>query len=130
MTESSYRKILWLYAVLTVAGLLSVFYPNYSEALAAAYESEPETMPSSIAGVASLGLLVIWLIGFIGLFWFKPWARQLSLFATLGSLLLIPFMGASLSSGIETALFEAATLTWGAILALSFYSSINQRFGR
>ena len=133
MTDTRYRTLLWLYVALMVAAIASVFFPNYSEALSVAYEKEPETWLMSnlwVAGGLLGGLVVAWLVGLVGLFRFKSWARTLSLYSTLASFLVYPLLGASLSSGLESTLFEASTTVWGAILALSYFSAVSSRFGR
>lgn len=133
MTDSRYLKLLWIYVALTVAAIASLFFPTYSDALTAAYDAEPSTWLMSnlwVAGGLLVSLVVAWLIGLIGLFRFKSWARSLSLYSTLAGFLVFPFLGASLSSGLENALFEASSTVWGAILALSYFSAVSGRFGR
>ena len=113
--------------------IASVFFPAYSEALAVAYAHEPETWLMSnlwVAGGLLGGLAVAWLLGLVGLFRFKSWVSPLSLYSMLVGFLVCPFLGASLSSGLESALLEASTTVWGAILALSYFSAVSDRFGR
>jgi hypothetical protein len=38
--------------------------------------------------------------------------------------------GSSLYWGLESGLYEASAMLWGAILALSYFSSVSARFGR
>lgn len=133
MTDTRYRTFLWFYVALMAAAIVSVFFPTYSDALSITYDREPETwiMRNSWVAGSLLGALVVaWLVGLIGLFGFKTWARPLSLYSTLAGFLVYPFLGASLSSGIESALFEASATLWGAILALSYFSAVSDRFGR
>lgn len=133
MTDARYLKILWIYVVLFVAATISIFFPTYSENLAAAYAAEPETwlMSNFWMAVGVLGAFAAaWLTGLVGLFFFKRWARTLSLYSTLAGFFLTPFFGASLYSGLETSLFEIYNMVWGGILALSYFSPVSCRFER
>lgn len=129
MTDKRFIQILWLYVALTIAAIVAAFFPSYSAALASAYENEPEgwlgLWPSFLLAMV---LLVGFVTGLIGLFRLKPWGRTLSMYSTLLGLLLSLVSGPSLSAGIETALVEASTVLWGAILALAYYSPVSQRF--
>jgi LytS/YehU family sensor histidine kinase len=133
MTDIRYRKLLWLYVALMLAAIVSAFFPMYSEDLAVAYSNEPETWlmrnPWIYGGMLG-GLLVAWLTGLIGLFRFKAWARSLSLYVTLAGFFAYPFMGPSVLSGLESALFDAVSTIWGGILALSYFSAVSERFER
>lgn len=133
MTENRYRQLLWIYVALTLASVVAMLFPSYSENLALAYEKEPETglMNNLWLAVGLMGALVlVWLVGLVGLFRFKSWARPLSLYGTVAALLTYPFMGATLESGLESALFEASAYVWGAVLALSYHSAVGARFER
>ena len=131
MTETRFKKLLWLYLALIGAASAAMFFPGYTQALALAYEDEPKTwLMANLWIAAGLvgGLLLVWLLGLVGLFRFKKWARPVSLCATLAALFISPFLGPQLSSGLESALFEASGVLWGAILALSYFSAISERF--
>ena len=133
MTHIRYRALLWAYAALLSMVIVSRFFPNYSDNLASAYANEPQPWLLGnvwIAGFILGGLGVAVLAGFVGLFFFKNWARSLSLYLQFAGFLLHPFFGPSVSSGLETALVEACATIWGAILALSYFSPVSARFGR
>ena len=133
MTDARYLKILWIYVVLFVAATISIFFPTYSENLAAAYAAEPETwlMSNFWMAVGVLGAFAAaWLTGLVGLFFFKSWARTLSLYSTLAGFFITPVVGGSPYSGLEASLFEASTIVWGGILALSYFSPVSCRFER
>jgi hypothetical protein len=136
MTESRYLKMLLADVALTAAAIVAGFFPSYSAELSAAYKSEPDTwlmsniwLAAGILGVLVLALLFA-LIGLIGMFRFKTWARTLSLYSTLIIYVLRPFLGTLLLSGLQDALLDASTLLWGAILAVSYFSPVSARFGR
>ena len=132
MTQNRFRNLILIYAALIVAGGIAWFLPSdYSQELSDAWDNEPTPaifdnlwlmaallFPFAMASVA----------GMYGLYVFKAWGRSLSLYSTLAGLVLLPFFGPSLSSGLECAFFEASTMLWGAILALSYFSAISSDF--
>ena len=133
MTESRFRKILWLYIGFTLAAIVAAFFPHYSERLAQAYAKEPEPfLAQSLAALITLITVgsALWVTGIVGLFRFKRWGRSLSLYLTAVGLALTPFLGASLYSGVEEVLMDVASMLCGAILAISYFSDINKRFAR
>ena len=132
MTESRFLKLLWIYVALTAASMIAVFFHGYSDELSAAYDNEPEPwlLQSWIGWTVIGGFAVAWIAGLIGLFYFKSWARSLSLYSTLAGCLLFPLSVPSLYSAIELVLADGASILWGAILAISYFSAISERFGR
>jgi urea transporter len=133
MKDSSFRTLLCINVALNVAAIVAVAFPTYSDSLSRAVESEPQPWLMSnmwLAGGATALLLSAWILGLVGLFFYKRWARTLALYTTGLTLLATPLLGTSVSSGIENALFEAASITWGAVLAASYFSSVGTRFGR
>jgi hypothetical protein len=132
MSQKNFRALILLYVALIVASGIAAFLPGgYSQALSDALDNEPT--PPILANLwLMLGVIVPFalaaLAGMYGLYMFKQWGRLLSLCSTLAGLVLFPFFGPSLYSGLESALFEASTMLWGAILALSYYSAVNSSF--
>ena len=133
MTDTRYRMLLWIYVALTVAAILAAAFPPHSEALESALDSEPTTWLWSNTW-AAIGLFSVlslaWLVGLVGLFRFKAWGRSFSLYSTLAFLMVSPLAGSSLYWGLESGLSEASAITWGAILALAYFSPVSERFGR
>ena len=133
MTDTRYRMLLWLYVAATVASIAASAFPPHSEALEAALEAEPTTWLWRNTAV-SIGLFaalaIAWVVGLIGLFRFKGWGRSVSLYSTLAALLAAPLAGSSLYWGLESGLYEASGMLWGAILALAYFSPVSARFGR
>jgi hypothetical protein len=133
MTDRKFRALIALHLALTFGSIGAAFLPNsYSPALSEAYANEPtpaflenHLLPLAIVSV----LLAVWVSSIVGLWMFKRWGRALSLYATIATLAITPFFGSVvLSTGLENALYEAAALCWGAVLALAHYSAINDRF--
>lgn len=131
MTDIRFQKILWLYVILIAFAAIAATLSGHSTSLAAAFDAETAAAHASWQVITLLlGFLVAVVTGLVGLFKYKAWGRTLSLYTTVAGLAAWPFLGSSLSSGLEASLNEAATLTWGAILALSYFSPVSERFGR
>jgi hypothetical protein len=134
MSSKNFRGLILLYVLLLIADTaVSAFAPSYSQALSDALDNEPTPAllenPWLLLPIA-VPLAGAALAGIFGLFLFKPWGRLLSLLSTIGGLIVFPFFGPSLSGGIESTLWEASTLVWGAILALAYYSPVAALFER
>jgi hypothetical protein len=131
MSQKQFRALILIYVALIAASTIAAFVPGYSQALSDAMDNEPS--PAVFDNVWLMwGLVVPFALaamaGMYGLYMFRRWGRMLSLHSTLAGLVLFPFFGPSVYSGLESALFEASTLLWGAILALYYYSGISARF--
>lgn len=132
MTDNKFRALIALHLALTFGSIGAAFLPNlYSTALSEAYANEPlpAFLDSSWLMIAMVSvLLAVLLASIVGLWMFKPWGRTLSLLSTIATLTIATFFGPTLLSGLENALYEAAALCWGAVLALAYYSRIRERF--
>jgi hypothetical protein len=132
MTTSKFRMLVWLHIALIFAGIGAAFVPNsISPELLAAYESEPlpwGTENEWLLFAFAVLLLVLWVAAFIGLLLLKRWGRTLALCATALTLIALPTFGPTLSTGLETALIEAAATCWGAVLALAYFSDVRVNF--
>jgi len=133
MTDSRFRKLLWIYVALTTAAIVASAFPPHSDALQAAVENESNSWlwDHIWVSIGVFSVLVLgWLVGLVGLFRFKRWGRSLSLYSTIATILSYPFMGSSLSWGVESGLYESSGMLWGAILAIAYFSPVSSRFGR
>jgi hypothetical protein len=133
MNRKTFRGLILLYLALGLAASVASFLPGgYSQALTEAFENEPTPAVMDNPWVM-LGLVLPFLLavaaGLYGLYMFKRWGRALSAYTTGLGLVVFGFSGPSLYGGVEYALFEASALLWGAILALSYYSSVSAEFG-
>lgn len=118
---------------MTLASIVAGFFPTYSDALATAYAGEPEVWLFRNTWTAVMvisPLLCAWLAGLIGLFFFKRWARSLSLALTFLGLAILVSLGPTLLSSLESSLLEASSMLWGVILALAYFSPVSARFER
>ena len=79
---------------------------------------------------ASLLLLyvVASLVAFVGLYFFKRWARTTNLVLSALLILVAPALGHIVLSGIAQGLGEIALLLWGAVLAMAYFSPLSERF--
>lgn len=131
MTDIRFQQILWLYVILIALAAIAAVYPDHSTSLTAAYEAETAAWSASWQVISMfIAFIVAAIVGLVGLFRYRAWGRSLSLYTTLAGLAASPFLGPSLSSGLEASLSEAATMLLGAILALSYFSPVSKRFGR
>lgn len=133
MSPTTFRGFV-LFSVLLEIGAATVdlLIPGLtSNSLSQALENEP--LPGVFNNLwLSFLLFVPWvvitLVGIVGLLFFKGWARSLSFYSTVLGLGLYPFLGPTLTSGWSSALSEASFMTWGAVLALAYYSPLAKRF--
>ena len=132
MSDSRFRSLLALYIITLLAAIGAGFLPGgYSQVLVDAHAEEQQSWlfeNTTVAFIVVTSLLSAIVAGLIGLFFFRRWGRNLSLYSTLASLCLYAFLGPTLQSPIENVLIELCTLLWGAILALSYWSPTARRF--
>ena len=133
MSASKFRLLLILYVLVTLGAIGAGFAPSgYSQELADAYEKELDGWFSqNIWMLLALGipLVLAAVVGIIGLFMFKRWGRTIALYSTVAGLGFYLLAVPELYSALESVLFEASLLLWGAILALAYYSPIADRLG-
>ena len=146
METKTFRGLMILSMALFIVAS-AIAWPTY-QAEAALRASQAEVASSGISTlqfsnqaifgvVYSFTLIITFLIGFIGLFMFRPWGRSVSLVAAL----LIPVAAVvhTLAFGNQPAISNEpacaltleylATLTWGGVLALAYFSEIKHQFG-
>ena len=146
METKTFRGLMILSMALFIVAS-AIAWPTY-QAEAALRASQAEVASSGISTlqfsnqaifgvVYSFTLIITFLIGFIGLFMFRPWGRSVSLVAAL----LIPVAAVvhTLAFGNQPAISNEpafaltleylATLTWGGVLALTYFSEIKHQFG-
>ena len=81
-----------------------------------------------IALLFSLLLLIAQLIGFCGMYFFKPWSRKLTFVTACISFPMAMFTGPTVLSAYAEPLVELSYNLWGAVMALAYYSSISENF--
>lgn len=133
MTTAYFRALLLLSIL---SGILAVsidaIFPSLLPAsIAQAVEDEPlHPLFDSVPALVILLVLpiVLMIASTIGLFLLKPWARAISFYSTIYSLAATPFLGVAASSGWSNALLAVSAYSWGAVLALAYFSSISEKF--
>jgi uncharacterized membrane protein len=114
--------------------MASVVFPNENVELTYSFIEELESANTSYPDMdmllvpVTIVLLVILIATYVGLFLFKRWARVLFV---MGFVVSIPtyFMdGLFVSSGLEQLLYDACLLTYGAIIAVAYYSPVKRFF--
>lgn len=68
------------------------------------------------------------LVAFVGLYFFKRWARTTNLVLAALLIVIAPALGHIVLSGLAQGLGEIALLLWGAVLSLAYFSPLSQRF--
>jgi hypothetical protein len=63
-----------------------------------------------------------------GLYLFKPWSRGFAVSMTLLSVISYLLFGVQVKSGWALMLFQLSSVLWGAVLAISYVSSLSRRF--
>ena len=78
------------------------------------------------------GLFVLYvaasLVAFVGMYFFKRWARSANLVLSALLIVVAPALGHIVLSGIAQGLGEIALLLWGAVLAMAYFSPLSERF--
>lgn len=64
----------------------------------------------------------------VGLFQFRPWSRGLAVSMTLLQLLFYPLGGVWIQSGWASLLIDLSSTLWGAVIAISYVSSLSALF--
>lgn len=134
MTPGQFRALLVFSVLVSLADCLVDFLfpalvsPPLSDALAA--EPLPPLVDDSpwLSAAIFIPFTLAAIAGPIGLFFFRPWARSLSLAVTVSGLAIAPFIGPTVASGLSMALLDASMTSWGAVLAVAYWSPVSQRF--
>jgi hypothetical protein len=127
-----FRALLLASVATGLAGsFIDLVFPSLiPESLSAAFDALPETPAPAVFGASVLVLLTFGgtVAAIVGLYHFQSWSRPLALVMSLLSLLFFPLLGASIASGWSSLLLEISATLWGAVLAMSYVSSLSQRF--
>lgn len=134
MSPNAFRGLIVCSVLFAVAaGVVDALCPSLiPQSVVAALEKETATSIFETNPFAFLAFSLPWLIAVlastIGLLFFKPWARPMALYSTLFGFISYSFLSPELSSPVASALTEASAMTWGAILALAYYSPLRENF--
>lgn len=100
--------------------------PRQMSEFAVTYSRSSEA--SYLPGLLVMLVAIPFLVAFVGLFRFRPWARTLSL-VNVG-LIVLAWMTSEfiLRTGVGYGVSYLGTLLWGAVLALAFFSPLSHLF--
>lgn len=114
-----------------IGAFLDVIFPGLiPESMTKAFEDLPPPPTLALFGAGALLLITFGGIvaAVVGLYLFQPWARHLAIWMTALGLLFHPLFGVSMQSGWAQLLLDVSSVLWGAVLAMSFVSSLSSRF--
>ena len=133
MTKNQFRALVVFTFLLTILGIVYDFF--YADAITKklfAYQDilEPDWSDTKlylIGGSISLAVLTA-LAGYVGLIVFWNFARHLFLFASVLFLVITPFIGPYIASGVNQTLHDVVNVFSGLILALVYFSPVRNYF--
>lgn len=134
MTPARFRFLLILFMLLQFAQVAASTFTSGDAlflSLREAYAAEPnaiETFSERLYTALILVLGVAYIASLVGLYRFQRWGRTGSLWLTLVTLLLYLLDGPVLAAPLESSLYELATMLWGAVLAIAYFSPLSARF--
>lgn len=103
--------------------------PSLKEAYEAYRAAEELSLPLLLALLGfAVALFIGGIAGTIGLFLYKQWGRQLSLWLSVLAMLLYPFGGIVVNSAWANMLTDVSQIIWGAVLAMAYFSDVKARF--
>jgi hypothetical protein len=122
-------------AVLLIGQLLYFIFPwqsLYSEGSSAAllFYGADSVLEESVLGIIGYAILALYVVTYVGLYFFMRWARQVLLALALLGGLWIPMYGVAVQSGYESMVSYLLSLGDGFLIGVAFYSKVGQRFAK
>jgi hypothetical protein len=114
-----------------LGGPLDLWLPHLiPQSIRAAFAELPQPDVEYAVSMSLLGFFILGinLAAAAGLFMFKPWARGFAVLVTVLNLLVYPLYGLQVRSSWSSLLLDISTTLWGAVLAISYVSSLSYRF--
>ena len=137
MSPNTFRFLVVLSVLLDFASaFLDTLFPGLiPSSIAQAFENEPLAIPLEgwvwhAALVLAVTVVILYIVGAVGLCFFKRWARSFFLYLTVLTFAFYPILGVIVSSTWSGALSDMSSLLSGGILALAYYSPLRERFAR
>jgi len=133
MKKNQFRALVVFTLLLTVLSIVYDFF--YADAIAKKlfrYQEilEPDWSATKfylVVGTITIASLAV-LAGVVGLLLFWNFARHLFLFASVLLLVITPFMGPYIASGVNQTLYSVVNLLSGLILGLVYFSPVKSYF--
>jgi hypothetical protein len=135
MTERQFRGLIVMHWVLIIGGaVVAVASERYLPLPLKSYvDSQTDTLWSDHAEailIVSLLYLAITIAVYVGLFFFKGWAKKLYLPVLLGGMAVTASMGPTVELGPVSTLGDCLMLIEGVILSAIFFTPLADLFGR
>jgi hypothetical protein len=130
LTPTWFRRLIMLSIAAAIAAAV-IGEGSVSPTLKLAYEAEPNPwFEHHLWLVLALFIpyVAISIAGMVGLYRFRLWGRSIALWSSVVGFALGPFFGADLSSPVGTILSEMSHMSWGAVLALAYFSPLSSEF--
>lgn len=134
MTRTGFRALLIVHMCLGVIGLLmesatQSMLPDPLISYIEQRDGAPLTQLDALLLLTIFVLLATLIASWVGLWRFSRWSP--ALFAAVGgaAVLLQPLLGPTVVSGWAAALYSAADITGGAVLAAVFLTDLREEFG-
>ena len=135
MNERYYRLlVIASVAVGLVGALFDTLFPSLLP------QSFRDAQQIHDAGFSTLHLIVAMLLGIVsavlyvasiyGLYRFRSWAPRLSIITTVILIVVCPFTGVWVQSGVTVSFSYLASYLWGAVLVLPFTPPLKARFAQ
>ena len=130
---SLFRWLLVASIVLTIIGVASEYatasmLPEpVQDIIKSDMEGEITQSDIIMLGIGAPALILL-LIGYIGLFRLKTWGRNCFIFASIMIYLITPLLGDFLMTSITFMLYDLASVTYGAVIAMAYLPPVCHRF--
>ena len=127
-----FRSLIWSSLILgTLGAVIDLVIPGLHPRIfeAAGHGIEPGSTAEIVLLIGLVPLVIAAIVGFVALLKLKPWARTFNMIVTVVAILITPFIGPTIQSGLATAIIEACQISWGAVLAMTYFSEVSQYFG-
>ena len=133
MSKNQFRLLLTLNpAILILTELYNYFWPNPVVESVSSLAKEMEQLlldeHIAISLIILLGVLSIFLVSYVGLYFFKSWAKKLYLLAFFIILPLYLFLGVHVASEVSQLGNDISMICYGASLALLFFSPVSEYY--
>ena len=135
ISETGFRAVLGssiaagLVAII-VAILSEAFLPIMLQQYVFTQAASPMSARMLVAFLIWVPAVVITLVAAVGMYFFWRPARVLALIGTLLALAALPFYEPTVETGLAIFFNEGASILWGMVLAIAYWSPLAQRFGQ
>ncbi len=135
MSKNQFRVLILASLLLSITGgVYDYMWPDTisEQIIEYAHEIEPEIRGMQLAVLAVVGVaaLILTVVSLIGLLLFKSWARPMYIAGFVLLILLYPFMGVSVYSGVGLIFYDLSMIASGVVLAMLYFSPVSKFYRR